>query len=351
MRFFRRSLAGLFLISLTLGLLALAGNTLYSALQERWAQENRPAFARERVFSAEVTTLQIGNATPVLTAFGEIRSRRTLELRAPAAGTVMTLAEGFENGGEVAAGALLLQIDPAEAQSARDVAAADLREAENSLRRLGTDRIDLYFVHRFDDATPMEETLRALDDLVTQGKVLYPAVSNWAAWQIAKSLGVSAQEGLASFACIQPMYNLTKRQAEVEILPLAQAEGLAVIPYSPLGGGLLSGKYGASARPDSGRLMDNAMYAKRYGAELHYEVAERFTAYAKEKGIHPATLAVAWVGAHPGVTAPIIGARNVGQLEASLAAADVDMTPAWWAEIAALSYDPGIATDRSEEKG
>ena len=226
-----------------------------------------------------------------------------------------------------------------------------MREAEDSLRRLGTDRIDLYFLHRFDNAVPMEETLRALDDLVTQGKVLYPAVSNWAAWQIAKSLGVSAQEGLASFACIQPMYNLTKRQAEVEILPLAQAEGLGVIPYSPLGGGLLSGKYGATARPDSGRLMDNAMYAKRYGAELHYEVAERFTEYAKEKGIHPATLAVAWVGAHPGVTAPIIGARNVGQLEASLAAADVDMTPAWWAEIAALSYDPGIATDRSEEKG
>ena len=226
-----------------------------------------------------------------------------------------------------------------------------MREAEDSLRRLGTDRIDLYFLHRFDNAVPMEETLRALDDLVTQGKVLYPAVSNWAAWQIAKSLGVSTQEGLASFACIQPMYNLTKRQAEVEILPLAQAEGLGVIPYSPLGGGLLSGKYGATARPDSGRLMDNAMYAKRYGAELHYEVAERFTEYAKEKGIHPATLAVAWVGAHPGVTAPIIGARNVGQLEASLAAADVDMTPAWWAEIAALSYDPGIATDRSEEKG
>ena len=226
-----------------------------------------------------------------------------------------------------------------------------VRAVEESLRRLNTDRLDLYFVHQFDKDTPMEETLRALDDLVSAGKILYPAVSNWAAWQIAKSLGVSAQEGLASFACIQPMYNLTKRQAEVEILPLAQAEGLAVIPYSPLGGGLLSGKYGASARPDSGRLMDNAMYAKRYGAELHYEVAERFTAYAKEKGIHPATLAVAWVGAHPGVTAPIIGARNVGQLEASLAAADVDMTPAWWAEIAALSYDPGIATDRSEEKG
>lgn len=226
-----------------------------------------------------------------------------------------------------------------------------MREAEDSLRRLGTDRVDLYFVHRFDNATPMEETLRALDDLVTQGKVLYPAVSNWAAWQIAKSLGVCAHEGLASFACIQPMYNLTKRQAEVEILPLAQAEGMAVIPYSPLGGGLLSGKYGATARPSGGRLLDNAMYAKRYGEELHYEVAERFTAYAQEKGIHPATLAVAWAGAHPGVTAPIIGARNVGQLEASLDAANVEMTPAWWAEIAALSYDPGIATDRTEEKG
>jgi aryl-alcohol dehydrogenase-like predicted oxidoreductase len=226
-----------------------------------------------------------------------------------------------------------------------------MREAEDSLRRLGTDRVDLYFVHRFDNATRMEETLRALDDLVTQGKVLYPAVSNWAAWQIAKSLGVCAHEGLASFACIQPMYNLTKRQAEVEILPLAQAEGMAVIPYSPLGGGLLSGKYGATARPSGGRLLDNAMYAKRYGEELHYEVAERFTAYAQEKGIHPATLAVAWAGAHPGVTAPIIGARNVGQLEASLDAANVEMTPAWWAEIAALSYDPGIATDRTEEKG
>lgn len=225
-----------------------------------------------------------------------------------------------------------------------------MREVEDSLRRLGTDRIELYFVHRFDEVTPMEETLRALDDLVTQGKVLYPAVSNWAAWQIAKSLGISAREGLAGFACIQPMYNLTKRQAEVEILPLAQSEGLAVIPYSPLGGGLLTGKYGTTARPDHGRLVDNAMYGKRYGADRHYEVAERFTAYAQEQGIHPATLAVAWAGGHPGVTAPIIGARSVGQLDASLAAMEIDMTPAWWQEIAALSYDPGIATDRAEEK-
>ena len=133
MRFFRRSLAGLFLISLTVGLLALAGSTVYSALQERWAREGRPSIARERVFAAEVTMLEIGRATPVLTAFGEVRSRRMLELRAPAAGTVLTLAEGFEDGGAVEAGALLMRIDPAQAQSALDVAAADLREAENSL--------------------------------------------------------------------------------------------------------------------------------------------------------------------------------------------------------------------------
>ncbi|MCB0054432.1 MAG: aldo/keto reductase, partial [Caldilinea sp.] len=123
-----------------------------------------------------------------------------------------------------------------------------------------------------------------------------------------------------------------------------------VIPYSPLGGGLLTGKYGTSQRPAAGRLVENAMYQKRYGADLHYAVAERFTDYANARGIHPATLAVAWVMSHPAVTAPIIGARNLEQLEASLAAADVEMTPAWRAEISALSVEPPPATDRSEER-
>ncbi|WP_420396761.1 efflux RND transporter periplasmic adaptor subunit [Nioella sp.] len=133
MRFFRRALSGLFLISLTLGLLVWAGFTIYASLQARWAEEGRPSIVRERVFSAEVVTLTLQDATPVLTAFGEINSRRTLELRAPAAGTVLELADGFENGGEVAEGALLLRIDPAEAQSALDVTATDLREAANTL--------------------------------------------------------------------------------------------------------------------------------------------------------------------------------------------------------------------------
>lgn len=221
---------------------------------------------------------------------------------------------------------------------------------EASLKRLRTDRVDIYFVHRFDADTPIEETLRALDDLIHQGKILYPAVSNWAAWQIAKALGISAGEGLARFECIQPMYNLAKRQAEVEILPLAQAEKLGVISYSPLGGGLLTGKYSATRRPEKGRLVENQMYMKRYGDPVYYEIAERFTAHAKERGLPPASLAVAWVMSHPAITAPIIGARNVEQLEASLAALDVQMTHEWRAEISSLSIEPPPATDRLEEK-
>jgi aryl-alcohol dehydrogenase-like predicted oxidoreductase len=225
-----------------------------------------------------------------------------------------------------------------------------MRSVEKSLKRLGTDRIDVYFVHRFDPAVPTEESIRAMDDLVRAGKILYPAVSNWAAWQIAKALGFSLREGLARFECIQPMYSLAKRQAETEILELAKAEGLGVISYSPLGGGLLSGKYGTASKPDKGRLVENAMYGKRYGLESYWEIADRFTAYAKGRNIHPATLAVSWVMSNPAITAPIIGARNLEQLEPLLAAADLPMTPEWRVEISALSVEPPPATDRLEEK-
>jgi aryl-alcohol dehydrogenase-like predicted oxidoreductase len=249
---------------------------------------------------------------------------------------VLTSKAGFPTGDDVNARGL----------SRRHI----VRSVEASLKQLGTDRLDLYFVHTVDPSTPIEETLRALDDLAHQGKILYPAASNWAAWQIATALGISAREGLARFACIQPMYNLVKRQAEVEILPLAQAEHLGAISFSPLGSGLLSGKYGTARRPERGRLVENPMHAKRYEAPRYYRIAERFTAHAKERGVHPAALAVAWVMAHPAITAPIIGARNLEQLEALLAAADVLMTPEWRAEISALSIEPPPATDRSEEK-
>ena len=219
-----------------------------------------------------------------------------------------------------------------------------------SLRRLQTDYIDLYFIHRFDERTPLDETLRALDDLVRQGKVLYLGASNFAAWQIAKALGISAKEGWARFECIQPMYNLVKRQAEVEILPLAASEQLGVIPYSPLGGGLLTGKYGRDRQPQSGRLVENTMYQTRYGDEWVMDVADDFAALARARGYDPVALAVAWVGSHPAVTAPIIGARSVEQLEGSLRSVDIPMTPELRAEIAALSPEPPPATDRNEER-
>ncbi|WP_252312854.1 aldo/keto reductase [Sinobaca sp. H24] len=222
-------------------------------------------------------------------------------------------------------------------------------EVENSLRRLKTDRIDFYFLHKFDPLTPMEETLRALDDLQRQGKILYPAASNWAAWQLAKALGISAKEHLSRFELIQPMYNLAKRQAEVEILPFADSEEVGVISYSPLGGGLLTGKYGVTDRPVQGRLVEQKMYTDRYADTINFDIAARFSSYAASHGLHPASLAVAWAKSHPGITAPIIGARSPEQLEHSLNSLDITMTPEWRDEISALSPAPPSATDRSEE--
>lgn len=221
---------------------------------------------------------------------------------------------------------------------------------EASLRRLKTDRLDLYFIHTYDPMTPIDEVVRALDDLVRQGKILYPAVSNWSAWQTAKALGIADRGGWSRFECLQPMYSLAKRQVEVEILPLAADEKLGVITYSPLGGGLLTGKYTTRDKPQKGRLVDNKMYSRRYADQTYYEVAERFLGYAKQRGTHPATLAVAWVMSHPAVTAPIIGARNLEQLEPSLAALQTKLTPQQRQEITDLSIDPPLATDRAEEK-
>jgi len=220
---------------------------------------------------------------------------------------------------------------------------------EDSLRRLRTEYIDIYFIHRYDGRTPLEETLRALDDLVHQGKILYPGASNFTAWQVAKGLGLSDKEGWAKFVCVQPMYNLVKRQAEVEILPMAQSENLGVTTYSPLGGGLLTGKYGRSKRPHSGRLIESKIYETRYNQDWMFDTAEKFAALAKEHNCHPATLGVAWVASHPAVTAPIIGARDIGQLEMSIQSLAIDMTPDLRNAISSLSPDPPPATDRSEE--
>jgi aryl-alcohol dehydrogenase-like predicted oxidoreductase len=223
------------------------------------------------------------------------------------------------------------------------------RALEASLRRLRTDRVDLFYVHRFDGRTGLEETLRALDDLVHHGKALHLGASNFAAWQVEKALGISARRGWAGFKCIQPMYNLIKRQAEVEILPMAESEHLAVFPYSPVAGGLLSGKYGLSPQPGTGRITSNDMYRVRYGGEGVLQAADRFATFARTRGYEPVALAVAWVAGHPAVTAPLIGARNLQQLAGALGALEIPMTPELRAEIAALTPEPPPATDRSEE--
>jgi len=225
-----------------------------------------------------------------------------------------------------------------------------INSIEETLTRLDTDYLDLYFIHRFDEETPLEETLRALDDLVNAGMILYPAVSNFAAWQIAKALGLSTLHEWAKFVCVQPMYNLLKRQAEVEILPMAQSEGLGVIPYSPMAGGYLSGKYSKDNWPKSGRIISNKMYSTRYGIDWMLDAVTTFTTKANELNVHPASLAVAWVAAHPTVTAPIIGARNLKQLEASLASVEITLTPELRTQLSSLTPEPASATDRNDER-
>lgn len=219
---------------------------------------------------------------------------------------------------------------------------------EASLRRLGTDRVEIFFLHRFDAETPIEESLRTLEDLRRDGKILHVGVSNWAAWQVAKGLGIGAARGWGPIKVLQPMYSLVKRQAEVELLPMAAAEDVAVISYSPLGGGLLTGKYGDGA--SAGRILDNPGYAARYDVDWMREAAVGLKALAAEAGAHPATLAVAWAAAHEGVTAPIVGARSVEQLAPSLAAGTFALDDALKARMDALSRRPAPATDRLEEQ-
>jgi aryl-alcohol dehydrogenase-like predicted oxidoreductase len=225
-----------------------------------------------------------------------------------------------------------------------------VRAVEDSLRRLGTDRIDLYYVHHFDDTASLAETLRCLDDLVRQGKILYPACSNFAAWQVAHAQGLCRQNGWAPMVAVQPMYNLVKRQVEVELLPMAQSLGLAIVPYSPTAGGLLTGKYRGQARPAGARLTENTMYKERYADPAVFTAAERLTAIAEEVGEPAAKLAVAWALGHPGVTSVLLGGRNVEQLTTTLAAGTYTMPSELRAKISALWPEPPLATDRSEER-
>lgn len=220
----------------------------------------------------------------------------------------------------------------------------------SSLKRLKTDYIDVYFLHGFDGKTPIEETLRVLQDFISQGKILYLGVSNFAAWQVSKAITIAEFKNFTPIHCIQPMYNITKRQAEVELFPMAREENLGVLTYSPLGGGLLTGKYGPGKAPVSGRLVDNSMYGTRYGGDFYLEAAGKFTQLAEERGFHPAGLAVAWAASNSAVTAPIIGAGNTTQLKPSLESVNIVVDDELKMEIDKIAPPPPPATDRTEEQ-
>jgi aryl-alcohol dehydrogenase-like predicted oxidoreductase len=221
-----------------------------------------------------------------------------------------------------------------------------LASAETSRQRMQIDTLDALYLHRFDPDTDMHESFKAFATLKARGHIRAVGLSNFAAWQTVKAAGIAATFDL-EIAVIQPMYNLVKRQAEVEILPMADDLGILVAPYSPLGGGLLTGKYAAGR---GGRLTENSMYNTRYGQEVMHETAKSLSTLAADIGVHPATLAVAWAARHPTGPSPIISARSAKQLQPSLDALGFDMSDALYAQISALSPKPAPATDRLEEQ-
>jgi 1-deoxyxylulose-5-phosphate synthase len=201
-----------------------------------------------------------------------------------------------------------------------------LAAVEASLRRLQTDYIDLYQLHGYDPATPIDETLGALDDLVHQGKVRYLGCSNFLTYQLVRAVGRTETLRLTRLDCVQPRYNLVFRQIEREMLPFCSEEGIGVIPYNPLAGGLLSGKHSRAQPPPEGTrfTLGNAAqaYQDRYWHDREFDTVEVLRQLAKEAGVSLVTLSVAWVLANKAITAPIIGASSPEQLAPSLAAAE-----------------------------
>lgn len=205
-----------------------------------------------------------------------------------------------------------------------------LEQCDASLRRLQTDWIDLYQLHRSCPEIAIDETLRALDDLVRTGKVRYLGTSNHAAWQVVDALWAAKELGLNRFVCEQPPYNLLDRRVERELLPMCQTYGIATIPWGPLGGGLLTGKYRRGEALPAGTRYGDATASSplaRHVTERVFDVSETVSALAAEKGCTASQVALAWVAQQPGVTAPIIGPRTIEQLEDNLGALAVHLTP------------------------
>ena len=231
--------------------------------------------------------------------------------------------------------------DPnAAGNSRRHIIAA----CEASLRRLKTDYIDLYQIHRPESPTPIDETLRALDDLVSSGKVRYIGTSTFGAWQIVESLWASKELGLNRFISEQPPYNILDRRIERELVPMARTFGIGLIPWSPIAGGLLSGKYrrGGGIPADSRYANQNNPVYKERLVERVYDVVEKLDALAQSRDCTMVQLAVAWVLAQPGITSPIIGPRTMSQLEEYLGAESVSLSEADLQTIDALVPPGGM---------
>jgi aryl-alcohol dehydrogenase (NADP+) len=217
-----------------------------------------------------------------------------------------------------------------------------LKAVDDSLRRLQTDVIDLYQVHFFDTRTPIEETMRALEDLVRWGKVRYVGCSNYPAWRFGEALAASDRLGIARYDCLQPRYNLLYRDIETEVLPLCRSQGVGVIVYNPLAGGFLSGKYRKGDEPLEGARFTlgtaAGIYQHRYWQDALFDAVEELRPLAESRGVALASVAVAWAIGQPGVTSAIVGASRPEQIDASLAAVDLKMDEglsaaceaAWW---------------------
>jgi aryl-alcohol dehydrogenase (NADP+) len=217
-----------------------------------------------------------------------------------------------------------------------------MESIDASLKRLGTDHVDLYQSHGFDPNTPIEETLRAFEDLVKSGKVRYVGCSNYPAWRLGEALRAAERIGVGGYISVQPRYNLLYRDIEVELLPLCRDQGLGVIVYNPLAGGFLSGKYKPGQDVEEGTRFSlgsaAGRYQERYWQESQFQAVETLKAVVEGKGLNMVSVAIAWVLAQPGITSAIIGASRPDQLDANLAAASVvfddELTAAceaaWW---------------------
>jgi aryl-alcohol dehydrogenase-like predicted oxidoreductase len=212
-----------------------------------------------------------------------------------------------------------------------------------SLARLQTDYVDLYQLHSDDDATPLDETIDALDTIVKSGRARYVGVSNFLAWRLATALGRADFLRLTRFISVQPRYSLLFREIERELLPLTQAEGLAVIPYNPLAGGLLTGKHKANSAPPAGTRFTlgtaGGRYQDRYWNERSFETVETLRKLADEAGVSLTKLAMAWVLANPAITAPLLGASKPEQLDETLAAVDYKLTPDLKARLDEITHE------------